>query len=473
MNRSILIVICDFLLVSLLAFSTVDIGKSPEERPPESAAANETAPRQDLGNVMRLALQEERRFRDSLAGEVSQARMAAERQASQLIERDKELLSERQRRLEMASELNRAQADANNERKARLEMVSLAEQRLTTLESERKSREQLGAQLDQSRQEAERQLALAAQLDKQMRAAAQETQAKDLLIQQAAQQQAAWQQQSAAAAEQSARLQNEIKREREEKARLARDLEALAANAVPPGKDLRNPRPLSIEFFDGLAANRVVAQLNFARSKKSAANSARSRQVQSILATDGKTTCALCLVGDTPLSFSKPGVDWDIMDGSLARGAVTTPARLFSFHAADPRLVILPIAEADARALGAIIYRTTAEPSKFSDAIVACLRDGSYGAGKFQIDLATPGYVRLEPNTFMALSGQLAPGAGDLVFSREGELLGIMVNGAYCMVLRNFRTTATFKLGTAARQRTGRALENLNAFVAQLPYNVR
>jgi len=34
MNRSILIVICDFLLVSLLAFSTVDINKVAEEGSP-------------------------------------------------------------------------------------------------------------------------------------------------------------------------------------------------------------------------------------------------------------------------------------------------------------------------------------------------------------------------------------------------------------------------------------------------------
>ena len=34
MNRSILIVICDFLLVSLLAFSTVDINKVADQAPP-------------------------------------------------------------------------------------------------------------------------------------------------------------------------------------------------------------------------------------------------------------------------------------------------------------------------------------------------------------------------------------------------------------------------------------------------------
>ena len=36
MNRSILIVICDFLLVSLLAFSTVDINKVSNNTSPRS-----------------------------------------------------------------------------------------------------------------------------------------------------------------------------------------------------------------------------------------------------------------------------------------------------------------------------------------------------------------------------------------------------------------------------------------------------
>jgi len=79
MNRSILIVICDFLLVSLLAFSTVDINKLPQanaSRPLKLEMAT-NAPangRQDLGDVMRLALDEERKNRDVLVGELSRAR---------------------------------------------------------------------------------------------------------------------------------------------------------------------------------------------------------------------------------------------------------------------------------------------------------------------------------------------------------------------------------------------------------------
>jgi len=61
MNRSILIVICDFLLVSLLAFSTVDINKATnttgERRVSTTLATNQTPEAsKDLTAVMRLAL---------------------------------------------------------------------------------------------------------------------------------------------------------------------------------------------------------------------------------------------------------------------------------------------------------------------------------------------------------------------------------------------------------------------------------
>jgi len=94
MNRSILIVICDFLLVSLLTFSTVDINKVgqesaqrtvrvdiPTNQVPDSA--------QDLNSVMKLALEEERKNRDQLMGELTKTREDAARQQSMLTEHEK------------------------------------------------------------------------------------------------------------------------------------------------------------------------------------------------------------------------------------------------------------------------------------------------------------------------------------------------------------------------------------------------
>ena len=83
MNRSILIVICDFLLVSLLAFSTIDITKlaKPGGAPvlTLNQATNRVTGRQDLGTVMSLALQEERKNRDALVGELSRTRQTVSR----------------------------------------------------------------------------------------------------------------------------------------------------------------------------------------------------------------------------------------------------------------------------------------------------------------------------------------------------------------------------------------------------------
>src|SRR2546422_11225537 len=78
MNRSILIVICDFLLVSLLAFSTADINKATEQSGAQNLkleiATNQVDTGQDLAAVMRLALNEERKAREQLLGELTRAR---------------------------------------------------------------------------------------------------------------------------------------------------------------------------------------------------------------------------------------------------------------------------------------------------------------------------------------------------------------------------------------------------------------
>ena len=89
MNRSILIVICDFLLVSLLAFSTVDINKTTNEGVPRQVkttiATNQIDSRQDLAAVMRLALEQERKGRELLLGELAKTREAAGQQRGDIV----------------------------------------------------------------------------------------------------------------------------------------------------------------------------------------------------------------------------------------------------------------------------------------------------------------------------------------------------------------------------------------------------
>ena len=78
MNLSILIVICDFLLISLLAFSTVDVNKINDNNSEHALkfqqVTNQADAGKDLSVVMRQALEEERKNRDQLMGELARAR---------------------------------------------------------------------------------------------------------------------------------------------------------------------------------------------------------------------------------------------------------------------------------------------------------------------------------------------------------------------------------------------------------------
>src|SRR5579859_4899318 len=118
MNRSILIVICDFLLISLLAFSTVDINKVTDQkvqRPLKLELATNQAPDagKDLAAVMRLALDEERKGRSQIVGELAHAREELGKQQAMLGERQKQVESfqqEIQSREEQAQKLQQEQS---------------------------------------------------------------------------------------------------------------------------------------------------------------------------------------------------------------------------------------------------------------------------------------------------------------------------------------------------------------------------
>ena len=130
----------------------------------------------------------------------------------------------------------------------------------------------------------------------------------------------------------------------------------------------------------------------------------------------------------------------------------------------------IPITAAEARQLGGKVYQRSADPYKFQDAVLVGAREGYYGECRFEIDLTTPGYVKLDRNVLKGLFGKFNPSRGDLVFSRTGELLGVMANSTYCLMIHSLETTATFQFGQDVRaQHTGQTLARLYSFVAGLP----
>ena len=119
------------------------------------------------------------------------------------------------------------------------------------------------------------------------------------------------------------------------------------------------------------------------------------------------------------------------------------------------------------------VYPTALEPFKFPEAVLVNGGGKGYGEVGFKLDASQPSYVRVDNRFFKRLFGDFAPSRGDLVLSKTGELLGIMVNSDYCAVVNNFLPNKTITLGDVSSQHTSDLLNALAGRKLALPLKLQ
>jgi len=451
MNRSILIVICDFLLLSLLTFST-DINHMADEntQPPSkieiatNAVVNAGG---DLAAVMKIALEEERKNREQLQQELTAAHNTTAQQQTRLSQREQE-------NLRLQQQMSAAQTNIEN--LSRQEQLSQRQLAITATEAQRQSE-------------------LAAMLKQQLDQLSQSNRLSQAEKQRLANQLQLAEVQARAATEKASLMQQEVQVQQAENARLAEGFKTLATNSSQLTQEIRENRPLAPNtIFSDFVANRVGVGITAWRTGLFSMDTTKDTKTKTVLVTDGTNIFALCHVQDTPLTLWDPGTDWDKLAGTLNWGAAQVPIHSLSFDVQDPRVVMMPVSPAEAHKLGCKIYHLSSDPYKFQDAVLVGANEGYYGECSFQIELNTPQYVKLDHNLLKGLFGKFNPSRGDLVFSRTGELLGIMVNDTYCLTIRGFAPGATFAFGqNLHNQHTGGTLSQLYGYVFQLPLRLQ
>jgi len=469
MNRSILIVICDFLLVSLLVFSTPDTTKITGETgaaavPASEQATNAPSGGKDLAMVMRTALTEEHQKSAQLQSELEKTRQTATQQQKQLTDAEKRAQSIQQEQANLKRQYAAAQTNIstlNEQLNARSTEATLTKEQLAALQADTKKQEDQAAAL--KKQLADLEKANQAALAEQQRLTNQ-LQLADL--------------ERKHAAEMAAQAQQLVQQEREEKAqlqqqaaKLAEGVKTLASKSGELAQEIRENRPLaSNTIFNDFVTNAVDVSFTASRPGTFGGEATKDRTTKTVLLTDGTNTVAMCHVQDTPMTFWIPPTDWDTMSVKLQHGNDQLAVPALSFAQADPRLVLMPVSKADAAQLNAKVYHTSSDPFKFQDAVLVGAQEGYYGECKFQIDVKTPEYVKLDRSVLKGLFGKFNPSRGDLVFSRTGELLGIMANDTYCLVIRQFNTTSTFQLNKSLRaQNLSDTLAYYYASITKLP----
>jgi hypothetical protein len=474
MNRSILIVICDFLLVSLLAFSTIDINKVSHpggpptlKQPAAATGTNQVSGRQDLGDVMRLALDDERKAHDQLLGELTRTRAVVTQQDQQI----QNTRSQLQTKEQLAAQL--AEQQANLQRQVAVAQTNIADlnQQLhaTTVETVI-TKEQRAAMEIEAHKQAEKAAALEQQLA-QLRKTNEGMQSDRTTLQNQLQMSEA---SNRSAYAQMSQLQEEVDAQRRENVRLADGVKALAAKSSDLAQEIHNARPLTPNMiFQEMMTNRVLADFTGVKPGLFG-DSAKDKQTQLILITDETNTFALCHVQDTPLTLWSPGTQWEELSGTLTRGSNVYQIPSVSFCTMDPRMVLIPVPAAQTRALGSKVYHFSKDPYVFQDAVVVGTREDYYGECKFTIDVSTPQYLKMDHNSLKGLFGKFNPSSGDLVLSKSGELIGVMANNNYCAVIRHFDTAATFRFGPGGRnQPTAQTLASLYSVVADMPFKLQ
>jgi len=256
---------------------------------------------------------------------------------------------------------------------------------------------------------------------------------------------------------------------------LVQGVGALAEKSTALTQEIRENRELAANaIFAELATNRVM--LRFAAQRKGLFGIPvqNDKTAQTLLVSHANQYFALCHVSDTPLTFSTPGFGFDSFQVSLERGTVALPAAKVMFLSIDPRILIVPLSEAEARQFGVRIYQMAADPLKFTEAVLVGATEGYYGESKFQIDLSAPLYVRMDRSSFRIFSSKFNPSRGDLVLSKTGELLGVMANGQYCAVLNRLNTIG--EIASAAETSAsamGSMLSRFDRALQQLPMKLQ
>lgn len=477
MSRSLLIVICDFLLLSLLALAKFDVAGGPEEQPEQVAVAENLKAEQDLIEVLKLSLEAERASREDLAGDLDTTQQALQEREETLAEREKrleDLAADLERREEERRRLEEERSSLQNQvTEAQSNLESLAEQRAAQEEEARRARElalQMERELRGKLAELEKTQENLAQLEMRQREAEEANRRLSTELELSESEKRIIRENLEHVRGEVAIVREEKERIQEQARELTQGVTTLAERSGELAQEVRRSQPkTSNTIFSEFLENRVDAEFLASRSGLLGAVS-RKRETRSILVTDGHQVYAIFHVNDIGLNFDDP-VDWERVSGLISHDEIRMSVRQVAFLAIDPRVVAVQIDRRTADAMGTKIYPIAQDPFKFPEAVLVNGSGNYYGESTFRLNPDTPRYVRMQSRISSRLFGEFSPSSGDLVFSKTDELIGVMVNSQFCALIDNFLPAARMEFGDYPG--TALTLGQLQSRIERLPIRMR
>jgi len=462
MNKTLLLIMCDFMLLNLLALTRWEKAE-PSHTQLETAAprsaTNAPAINADMVELMRVSLEDEKAAREQLAAQLSSAQ-------GTLTEREKNFAALQQQKGQLEGALTATQTSARELEKrysAASQEAFLSKEQLAKLQRE----------LEERRAEAERQQAELARMERQNAEARQRIENLNVAVRVSEQEKQLIAQNLTEAKQQVEVERLERVKVQEQTTQLTQGVSQLTEKSGELRQEIRENRPINPNvIFSEFLANRVGTSLT-ARRPGLFSPTVKNKEAQTVLVSDGNRVYAIMHLSDTPFTLNEIPTDYDQVSGRLTRGSFSAPITELQFLRLDPRVIVAPIDASLASLMGAKIYQLAKEPFKFPDAVLVRADDGRYGDTPFRIDASNSSYVKLDNRITTRLFGEIAPKRGDLVFSKTGDLIGVMVNSDYCAVLGDFAAAFTLKTGENPETKTSVILTDVQTRWSRLPIKLQ
>ncbi len=520
MNRSALVVIADFLLLSILSLAKFDQTPPP---PPGAAQVQsggvDLAAVSNLVDIMRASLEQERLAKE----QAEQERLRVEQA---LLEKER-LLAEREKQLQEQQKLL-AQFQQKAQRLAQQQKQLMQE--IQRREQELQQKEQLLSQLQQQHQQT---LQRVQQLQKKLELATQQTTLTESQIARIEQELAARREEARKLQEQIQRLIEErfkaesekeqyavqlakvqtaaqmlqkqldesrqrIQQISQEKAQLQQHAQTLAQGVTQLAQETAALKKQMQQGVQKIATqteqikakieeaipwppNRVFAFYRTnslivafkARRKDLLGRDVREFGGRTILFQTGTNVYALFHVRETPFGLFQQPIDWDSITATIGKGLVHFPIQQVQRIELDPRLLVTPIPKQVVTNLEVSVFQVAKDPAQYQSAVVVAANGDYYGEVSYKLDPEKPMYLKVERLQPGGLLSSGKPVAGDLLLTRKGRLLGMMVNNHYAVALTKIQPIEEVPLEESLQISTQAIVQSIFQEIRQLPGRLR
>ena len=507
-----MIVICDFLLLSLLSLANFDKPNVDEKKEVEKKLALEQQNFADsqMLDLLKMSLDSERDRRISIDSDVAKLEKIAE-ENKKLAQRQKKILDARENELKL---LAKTKTDLESERKQILKKSSELQSRVTQAEkrNQRLQEEIISAssKLEKSANERialEKKIGDMKEIDSASRIKLEAVQNelrqnKERLEQLRTESESLKTENKAIEAEKQAlatRLEvastktqiyeENIKRyqalvdiEKTEKAKIREHAETLAVGVNQLAeqqqqlnskvKDLR-PKTSS-EVFE-LVKSRFVKVI-FAYSRRGLLGKSESFIELRALPIEiaGKFWVILdaseTIIAPTPHQYYPP----DTLSVSIQGKAFRFQPTAIRSIAEDPRLLAIEVPKE-------FIDKEKIDPLTrpenffaFSDCVVINPSKFYYGQIPFRADFKNPAYAKLDVGLIQSVFGEFSPTSGDYVMTRSGNIIGSMIDGSLALLFKTITPLDTLQVGQNYTEKATASFVKINSEkLKKLPLNLK